>query len=277
MTINFNEAIKYSMSDPTNYWETRAKRVSRLSAVKRWPILQWLLSVRIGDEAFIRKQLTRLGQPIVLDVACGVGKMQIAAVARRTYGVDIAGFPKEVAVERGYIVSEYTPPNYVFQLPEPVGAITCIDLNAHVEFESFTKLIQSSLNHATTGGQLILIGEFDNDGIGYWLMKRAPARYQRYVLGMKHWHFARESEFLKRFEDHFPELRRILRTEIVCIPPLSHFYACFANKDVKGGVMKAGFLAADILLSLINNLLRFVPAEDTAFRVGYVYELRSSP
>ena len=39
------------MTNRVDYWDQRAKQVSRLSAVKRWPPLQWLLSVRIGDEA----------------------------------------------------------------------------------------------------------------------------------------------------------------------------------------------------------------------------------
>jgi SAM-dependent methyltransferase len=265
------------MTDPVDYWEQRAKQVSRLSALKRWPPLQWLLSVRIGDEAFIRRHLSRLGRPTVLDVACGVGKVQVSAVARRTYGVDITGFPKEVASGRGYRVVEYSPPDYLFDLPEPVDAIVCIDLNAHVEFESFAKIIRSVESHATASGRLLLIGEFDNVGIGYRLMKRAPARFQRYVLGMKHWHFARESEFVERFEAAFPQFRRAQRSEIVCVPPLSHFYACFANKDVDGAMMKAAFLVEDLGLSLLNNVLRFFPALDSAFRVGYVYERRNSP
>ena len=264
------------MADPVDYWKTRTKRVSRLSSIKRWPVLQWLLSVRIGDEAFIRQQLNLLSQPVVLDVACGVGKVQISAIARRTYGVDIAGFPKDVAAERGYIVTEYAPPDYVFELPEEADVITCIDLNAHIEFESFTKTIQSALSHASTDGRLLLIGEFDNHGLGYRLMKHAPSKFKRYVSGMKHWHFASESNFIDRFEAHFPELRRVQRSEIVCVPPLSHFYACFANRDVKIGLIKAVFIAGDIVLSLINNLLRLMPARDTAFRVGYVYERRKS-
>lgn len=265
------------MTDPIDYWEQRAKQVSRLSVVKRWPPLQWLLSVRIGDEAFIRRQLCRLGRPTVLDVACGVGKVQITAVAGRTYGVDITGFPKEVASGRGYRVTEYAPPNYLFDLPESVDVITCIDLNAHVEFEGFAKIIRSAGSHFSTCGRLLLIGEFDNDGLGYRLMKRSPARFQRYVLGMKHWHFARESEFVERFEAAFPQFRRVQRSEIVCMPPASHFYACFANKDVSGTMMKAAFLVADVALSLLNNLLRLFPACDSAFRVGYVYERRTAP
>lgn len=265
------------MTDPVDYWEQRAKQVSRLSAIKRWPPLQWLLSVRIGDEAFIRRQLCRLGQPTVLDVACGVGKMQISAVAKRTYGVDITGFPKDVASARGYRVAEYAPPDYLFDLPESVDVITCIDLNAHVEFESFATIIRSAESHINARGQLLLIGEFDNDGFGYRLMKRSHARFTRYVLGMKHWHFARESEFVERFEATFPQLRRVQRSEIVCMPPSSHFYACFANKDVNGAMMKTAFLIADVALSLLNNLLRLFPASDSAFRVGYVYERRTSP
>lgn len=262
------------MSDPIDYWDNRRKQVSRLSALKRWPLVQWLLSVRIGDEAFIRAQLGGLGRPRVLDIACGIGKVQITAVASRTYGVDIAGFPKSVAIGRGYQTVEYAPPDYTFALPEYVDVVTCIDLNAHIDFDTFSRIVRSAFSHVDTGGRLLLVGEFDNRGVGYRLLKRFPDRFERYVLGMKHWHFTRESEFIERFETAFPELRSVRRTELVCIPPLSHFYACLAGKDVNGLIGRGLFLAADIGLSLFNNLLRLVPATDSAFRVGFVYERR---
>lgn len=265
------------MTDPIDYWERRAKKVSPLSAARRRPVLQWLLSVRIGDQAFVRRQLFRLNRPTVLDVACGMGKMQIPAVARRAYGVDITGFPKEAASAHGYRVAEYAPPDYLFDLSEPVDVITCIDLNAHVAFESFARIIRSAASHATAGGRRLLAGEFDNDSLGYRRMKRSPVLFQRYVLGMKHWRFARDSEFVARFEAAFPQFRRVQRSEIVCVPPLSHFYACFANKDVSGAMMKAAFLVADVALRLLDNLLRLFPASDSALRVGYACERRASP
>jgi SAM-dependent methyltransferase len=262
------------MSDPVDYWDRRNKQVSRLSALKRRPLVQWLLSVRIGDEAFIRTRLSGLGRPRVLDVACGVGKMQISALAGTTYGVDIAGFPSHVAAGRGYRTVEYAPPGYAFTLPESVDVVTCVDLNAHVDFETFATIIRSALSHLGAGGRLLLIGEFDNDGIGYRVMKWSPARFRDYVLGMKHWHFSRESEFIGRFEALFPELGQTERAEVVCVPPLSHFYACFAGRDVSTSLGRALFLAADVGLSLLNNLLRRRPAPDSAFRVGFVYERR---
>ncbi|MBX3606815.1 MAG: hypothetical protein KF788_16165 [Piscinibacter sp.] len=266
------------MSAPVDYWEQRKKQVSRLSSLKRSFLIQWLLSVRIGDEGFLRRQLSRLHAPRVLDVACGVGKVQIAACASRTYGVDIIGFPRDVAGRRGYQTVEYAPPDYAFALPEAVDVVTCVDLNAHVDFETFATIMQSAFSHVdAVGGRLLLIGEFDNDGLGYRLMKRFPARFKRYVLGMKHWHFLTESAFLERFEARFPEYSRLDRAELVCVPPLSHFYACFLGKDVNGRVMRMLFLAADLVLSLVNNVLRLMPATDSAFRVGYVYERRRAP
>jgi SAM-dependent methyltransferase len=262
------------MSDPVDYWQNRKTQVSRLSSFKRWPLVQWLFSVRIGDEAFIRAHLTALGRPRVLDVACGVGKMQITAIASRTYGVDIAGFPKDIAAARGYRTVEYAPPDYAFELPESVDVVTCIDLNAHIDFETLSSIIRSALSHLGPGGRLLLIGEFDNDGIGYRVMKAFPSRFRSYVVGMKHWHFTRESEFVARFEALFPGCRRLHRSELVCTPPLSHFYACFAGRDVTSRAGRALFLVADLGLSLLNNVLRMLPAKDSAFRVGFVYECR---
>lgn len=267
------------MTAPVDYWEQRKKQVSRLSSLKRSVLIQWLLSVRIGDEGFLRRQLSRLGAPRVLDVGCGVGKVQIAESASRTYGVDIVGFPRAVAGGRGYQTVEYAPPDYAFPLPEAVDVVTCVDLNAHVDFETFATIMRSAFSHVDSGsaGRLLLVGEFDNDGLGYRLMKRAPARFRRYVLGMKHWHFLTESVFVERFEAAFPEYRRLERAELVCIPPLSHFYACFLDKDVEGRALRLLFLAADVVLSLANNVLRLLPATDSAFRVGFVYERRPAP
>jgi SAM-dependent methyltransferase len=262
------------MSESSDYWVNRAKRVSRFSQLKTSPIVQWLLSVRAGDEAFLRQQLALVPRPRVLDVACGGGKVQISKSAARTYGVDIVGFPREVAESRGYVAIEYASPDYEMSLPESVNVVTCIDLNAHVAFVTFRDILASALAHLEPGGRLLCVCEFDNDGIGYSLLKRFPARFKRYVLGMKHWYFTTESEFVSRLEAGFPELKRLQRVEVACIPPLSHFYACYFDKDVTGRVANIVFRFGDILISLLNNLLMQFPRVDSAFRVGFVYEFR---
>ncbi len=264
------------MADVRDYWFNRARSVSRLSALKTSPLIQWLLSVRAGDESFLRRELG-LGLPRVLDVACGVGKVQIPKCARTTYGVDVAGYPREIATERGYVACEYAPPDYRITLPEQVDVITCVDLNAHVSFATFETILRSSMDHLVPTGRILIVGEFDNDGIGYRFMKLFPLRFQRYVGGMQHWHFTTESQFLRMFESAFPQLRRQLRVEVVAIPPLSHFYACLFARDVRGRLGRALFRLGDIVISLLNNVLRRVPRIDSAFRVGYVYVLQASP
>jgi SAM-dependent methyltransferase len=262
------------MSDSAEYWINRNKQVSRFSWLKTSPIIQWLFSVRVGDEAFLRQQLSDVREPRVLDVACGGGKVQISKAAVRTYGVDIVGFPKEVAENRGYRATEYSPPDFTFVLPERVNVVTCIDLNAHIEFATFKQILLSAIDHLEPDGKLFIVGEFDNNGLGYRLLKRFPQHFRRYVLGMKHWHFAEESEFTSRFESDFPQLILLQRTEVVCIPPLSHFYACFFNKEVKGAMISTLFRAGDIILSLLNNVIRLLPRTNSAFRVGFVYRYR---
>jgi SAM-dependent methyltransferase len=265
------------VADALNYWINRTRAVSRFSGLKSSPLIQWLMSVRAGDESFLRRELARAPLPRILDVACGAGKVQIPKSARRAYGVDVAGFPREIAAQRGYIACEYAPPDYRIELPEQVEVITCVDLNAHVDFSTFEKILRSSMEHLVEAGRVLIVGEFDNDGIGYRFLKLFPQRFQRYVIGMKHWHFTTESQFIRSFESTFPELRRQSRVEVVPIPPLSHFYACVFGKDVRGRLGGALFRLGDVVISLINNVIRKMPRVDSAFRVGYVYVLQARP
>jgi SAM-dependent methyltransferase len=258
-------------TDRLDYWINRDRTVSKLAGLKSSPLIQWLMSVRAGDEAFLRRELTALGSPRVLDVACGAGKVQIPQVARATFGADVPGFPRDIATQRGYVAFEYSPPDYRIALPEPVDAITCIDLNAHVDFATFERILRSSIEHLVEGGRVLIIGEFDNTGVGYRFLKCFPGRFQRYVIGMKHWHFTTESQFVRLFEVAFPELHRESRIEVAPIPPLSHFYACLFGRDVRGTLEDTLFRVGDVPISLINNLICKLPRVDSAFRVGYVY------
>lgn len=249
--------------------------MSRYSTLKTLPLFQWLLSVRNADEGFLQQQLKNIPKLKLIDVACGVGKISIANAAETAYGVDIEGFPTDVAVSRGYCIREYMPPEYKFELPEEVNAVTCVDLNAHVNFDTFVAILKSAFSHLSPTGKVLLVCEFNNEGIGYKILKMAPRRFEQYVLGMKHWHFTAETEFLERLEASIPNLRLVERCELVCIPPLSHFYACFFDRDVNKGMQANFFLIGDMFLSLINNILRLFPKTGRAFRVGFVYDYNS--
>lgn len=262
------------MSDSLNYWDNRRKDVSRFAGLKNIPIVQWLFSVRAGDEAFLRRHISNVQNPVVLDVACGVGKEQLAKLAEITYGADIEGYPKNVAKDKGYVAFEYSPPDYGLSLPEKVNIVTCIDLNAHIEFSSFHKIIEVAICNMQNPGTMLIIGEFDNDGVSFRLLKKYPKKYKNYVLGMKHFYFTSEAEFIFQFESSFPFLELVCREEIVCIPPMSHFYACLLDKDVKSRAMKILFTIGDLLLSLLNNVVRLNPRIGSSFRVGYVYKYK---
>jgi hypothetical protein len=122
-----------------NYWDGRLVRSSNSigSLIKQSRLTQGLtniiFSVRSSDEIFIARALRERGARSVLDVACGLGKAVIPSIADYTAGVDIAGYPTDITLSKGYQECvQYNAPSYDFEISRQVDAITCIYLNAHI-------------------------------------------------------------------------------------------------------------------------------------------------
>ena len=105
---------------------------------------------------------------VILDIACGRGKSILANNSEYVIGVDIKGYPQEIAQINGYKeLAVYAPPEYYFSLSRKADVISCINLNAHIHFEYFSKILGSCLEKINSDGYLILLNEYDNQGPSY--------------------------------------------------------------------------------------------------------------
>jgi SAM-dependent methyltransferase len=262
------------------YWEDRAVRPANSlgSVIKRSPLsrnlVDVLFSVRASDEIFLSKVLREKGVRSVLDVACGPGKTVIPSIADYVAGVDIKGFPAQLALGKGYDECvEYEPPDYEFELSRQVDAVTAINLNAHIPPDSYRRILDRALRFLRPGGTLVLIHEYDNDGASYRWMRRRPDKFDRFVKGMEHWHLRFEQEFLDEIEDTLRGLRLVRRRPLTAgFLPSMHYYAYSAQRN-PGRFLQACFLATDIPISILNYLQgRLFTGRNKCFLVGYVYE-----
>lgn len=263
-----------------DYWDNRnVKPPSRLgSMIKRSAatrgLTDVLFSLRASDEAFLARTLRRRRVRSVLDLACGPGKAVIPSIAAETFGVDIAGFPKEQALAKGYDQCfEYSPPDYEFDLGRQVDAVTAINLNAHIPAESYARILQNGLRALKPGGTLILIHELDNNGLSYRWMHRNREKFRRFVDGMEHWHLSFEDETLKDIAGPLKDMRLIKRSPLIAgFLPSMHYYAYKKERDPRS-LLRRLFVLSDIPVSIMNFMqCRLAPNFNKSFLVGYVYE-----
>ena len=268
------------MAAQKNYWQGRpihgGSRIASMlkRSVATRALMNLLFSVRTADEVFLAKALISRGVTSVLDVACGAGKTLLPTVARHVAGVDIRGYPVQQALAKGYgECVEYDAPGYEFEIAKPVDAATIINLNAHVSQESYATILERTLRFVRPGGTVILVNEYNNDGISYRWMRRRAHKFQRFVNGMEHWHLGYEADFLTFVADRVPELRLVERQPLVAsLLPSLHYYAYVAESD-PGPIARKALVLADIPISIANNVQRsLAEAFNKSFLVGYVYE-----
>lgn len=267
-------------SETKEYWEGRAVRPPNSigSVVKRSPLTRGavdvLFSVRASDEIFLARVLKERGIRSVLDVACGPGKAVIPSIADYVAGVDIKGFPAQIALAAGYDECvEYEPPDYEFELSRQVDAVAAINLNAHIPPQSYRRILDRALRFLRPGGTLILIHEYDNDGASYRGMHRKRDKFDRFVKGMEHWHLRYEQETMDELDSGLGGLRLVRRRPLTAgLLPAIHYYAYSAGRN-PGRFLQACFVAADIPISMINWVqARLFAGRNKCFLVGYVYE-----
>lgn len=267
-----------------NYWEGRTVRQSNNlgSIIKRSRLTQGLtnllFSVRSADEIFISRILRKRKVKAVLDVACGLGKDVIPSIAEYTAGVDIAGYPANIALGKGYNECvQYESPDYNFKISRQVDAITSIHLNAHVPFDAYYRILDKSLQFLRPGGAAVLINEYNNDGLSYQRMRRDFEKFDSLVKRMEHWHLEYEKSFTARFDAAFGNLKLIERRPLIAgFLPSLHYYAYYTGHDPSPATMKS-FVLTDIPISVMNFAQSsFSPRFNKCFTVGYVYEKLAS-
>jgi SAM-dependent methyltransferase len=266
--------------DMKNYWDERLVKSSNSigSFIKQSRLTQGLtnilFSVRSSDEIFIARTLRERGVRSVLDVACGLGKAVIPSIADYTAGVDIAGYPTEITLSKGYNECvQYDAPEYDFAISRQVDAITCINLNAHVSFAAYQQIIKQALRFLRPGGIVILINEYDNDGISYRLLHRNKDKFDRLVRWMEHWHYEYEADFTKKFQAAFGSLKLTSRKPLIAdLLPSLHYYVYYTGHNPPPAFNRP-FIISDIPLSIVNYALSLLsPRFNKSFIVAYVYE-----
>lgn len=260
-----------------NYWDQR-KSSSGFFAYFRdklinsifFPIIAFIFSTRISDQKFLEESL--LDSNSVLDVACGAGK-KILASKPFTAGVDISGYPKELAINNGYDeLCVYDPPTYEFTLSKKVDAITVVNLNAHISFDAFLSILKSSSKHLKAGGKIVMINEYDNNGLSYRIFHQNQKKLDSLVNGMEHFFFEYENQFLEKLNQNI-RLSLVARKPLIgSFLPCMHYSAYFfRHSNYK--FWKIPSLFVDAIFGVMNSIqCRLFKLDNKSFLVGYEFK-----
>jgi 2-polyprenyl-3-methyl-5-hydroxy-6-metoxy-1,4-benzoquinol methylase len=258
-----------------NYWFNRKTSAGKLERLKNNKLIAWLFSVRAADALYIKTNLLKFKNSKILDVGCGVGKKQLVDFSEVVYGVDIPGFPSEIAQKKGYKETKtWCEPLYQIQLPEKINLASVICVNAHVSFDNFLAMLNSIEKNMQSEGHIIMINEYDNNSLSYQIMKKNTDKFNLFVSGMEHWHIEYESSFLKKMTTHKPDWEMLDRTILTVNPPFSHYMA-FLRISNRLKTTKVFAFFFDLLISFANNLKKIIKKDiDSAFLVGYLVTIQ---
>ena len=263
-----------------DYWKTRSKnfdtKFSRAKAyLSRFIIGRYLLSLRLRDHAFIYGTVASTYQQRViklLDVGCGSGQDIASDPKCKCYGVDIKGFPREVALQKGYVeAAEYGEDGTIPFAPGFDVAII-VNVIAHVSDEIQIKMFRETKRLLKPDGLCIIVAEVDNDGFSYGLFKKiSKRRFVDFVLGMDHTNLKPELEFEKNI--HSAGLSIEKRETITGhMLPIMHYFSYFFSRSPYKQLRYLS-LVVDMVLSVIDSILIFLfqsAMQGRRFRVGYL-------
>jgi hypothetical protein len=234
-------------------------------------LLSFFLPSRVADEHFLRNVLKRYHPRVLLDVACGAGKPVLPANVPIVYGVDVKGFPAHLAEKIGYRKAiAYEPEEYDFNLETPVDMITCINLNAHIPFDSFRKILTKALRYLEGGCVLVILAELDNSGISYSRF-RDGAKKQALVNGMEHYYFESRDAFFGKMIAAFPELDLIEERSLGPIVSLSQHYVYHTSRE-PGVIAKRLILIGDLITGPISSIYAKFRPRCESFLVAFVFK-----
>lgn len=271
------------MNSDGDYWGVRRpSRRSFRSFLKNDRLISTVFNLRAGAEGFLKRELAALRQANrietvkVLDIACGWGVSFASNDDVEFYGVDIAGFPKDITLGNGYKAArEYAGD---LEIPYDDGmfdACTIINLNAHISNDLYARLLVQAKRKLRPGGLMLLIAELNNRGLSYGLMRLfSHSRFDRMVAGMDHTNFIFESDFDRFIESEGLEI--ISKSTIIGnILPFFH-YTSWAINDSPYDTLRYPAFAADMVNSLFDGSLTAIGlgGEGRRFNVGYVVRPR---
>jgi ubiquinone/menaquinone biosynthesis C-methylase UbiE len=208
----------------------------------------------------------------VLDIGCGWGQ-NIARLPQYTfYGVDIAGFPKEFALQKGYKQAR----EYGDSLTIPYDASSfdialMVNLTAHVPDEVLSHLLGEAKRLLKPEGILLVAAECDNEGWSKKTMRRiSRKRLQLLIQGMDHKNYKFEEQLDRFFASNGFDIKR-KDTIMGHFLPFIHYWSfAFLNSPYKK--LRYVSIAADIILSIVDNIATWItsPMRGKRFIIGYV-------
>ncbi len=267
-------------ADCKQYWTGRKITTSKirelLIRLKRnggiIRLLSFFYSTKMANEHFVRSALNHGYIKNVLDIACGSGKHAVAA--KYAIGIDITGYPEDMARAKGYKeLYCYCPPEYKIELKMKVDAIVLINLNAHICWDTFATILKNALPYLNKRGRVIIVNEYNNNGITYRLFRRRPLKYSRLVNGMYHFHLEYENKFMDKILNTFQALKLNKRKPLIGgVVPFIQYYGYLFEKTPYKLLWYLSMLF-DIPLSMINNIqTALFPLYNKSFLVGYTFE-----
>ena len=274
-----------------NYWNNRVvTRASRRKFLGNDTLISWLFNLRCGRDAFLKNQLKKLSKagafksssPTILDIGCGWGLSFARGVGGEFYGVDIDGFPKDIALSNGYkdVQSYNHSENGSLLIPfedKKFDAAVMVNLNAHIEPDGFSDLLGTIASRLKGDAPIYIVAELDNDGLSYKTMRRiSHSKTKRLISGMQHVNFVTEEKFDEVLREHGFVIKK-KETIIGNLLPFRHYHAFFGGKK-NSFFLRSPALLIDIFLSALDRCVTVCGGgqEGKRFLVGYWCQVSSS-
>jgi len=259
------EINSFMSAKSDDYWSTeiidRFTEGSYFSKFRKHSLIRYLFKSRCANEKYIAMHIKQRLK--ILDIACGAGN-EFLAKKGIVYGVDIQGCPLGIPKSKGYKDARYWLDNFELPFGESFDLIFCSNLNAHVDFDTFKKMISACLPELKTGGAVLFINEYETKNILERVMKSFPEKYTRYKVNAHHNFLTTQIEFLDRVSE-IDDLSLIHSSRLSMFQPFIHFL--WWNNPNKLPSKGSKFLC--ILFDIVFSFLEvFIPKQD-GFLVGH--------
>ncbi|GEM_PF-2607543 len=276
------------LNSSSKYWTSRNSFNNSMLLIKKFlfkhGLAKPLLSIRYGDEVYIAEMIREYKKKMsisahssinILDVGCGAGVDIAFFGIDHYYGVDIDGFPREVAIEKGY----HDARNYGVNLQIPYKdnsfhVALIIDVNAHINEKQFLNILTEISRVLKKDGLVIIVAELNNSGISYnYFRTNSPKLYYEFIEAMDHINNQYEIEFDQSLNSGSIVIlhKKILIGQLL---PLIHYFFYF-KINTTSKLFKFLSIFIDVLLSFADQLInKFVfGKKNKSFLVAYVCKL----
>ncbi len=266
-----------------DYWKNRDSFDLKFIGIKRkllnCLVVKFFISMRLGEDFFILEELRKKravqlikSAPLkVLDVGCGRGRDIAYLEAFDFYGVDIAGFPRDLALKKGYKAAESYDSNLSIPFTELFfDAAIIVNVNAHISNNAFIRLLSETKKKLKKDGIIIIIAELNNYGLSYDFMRKSSVRrFNKFVSCMDHTNLIMEDVFTSLL--HEAHLQICSKTIVMGqFLPLAQ-YLGFFEIPIKLRCFRHFSLCIDVVLSILDNCLKyFLRDYKKGFQIGYV-------